>query len=150
MLELAQKQTKAELIKNKFSISNIEESMGDLLGTLSKTAQAVSDYTDSEDDDDSIGINIVTISALDIYGNESVETVEVTVVDAESPIANSVNNLTLELDENGLSQLDVDQINDGSYDNCSIESIVLDINQFDCSNLGENEKIKQMPAAEQS
>ena len=34
--------------------------MGDLLGTLSKTAQAVSDYTDSDDDDDdSIGINIV-------------------------------------------------------------------------------------------
>ena len=51
MLELAQKQTKAELIKNKFSISNIEESMGDLLGTLSKTFQAVSDYTDSDDDD---------------------------------------------------------------------------------------------------
>tara|TARA_Y100000022_G_C13240999_1_gene372372 strand:+ start:474 stop:1610 length:1137 start_codon:yes stop_codon:yes gene_type:complete len=52
MLELAQKQTKAELIKNKFSITNIEESMGDLLGTLSKTAKAVSDYSDSDDDDD--------------------------------------------------------------------------------------------------
>ena len=63
MLELAQKQTKAELIKNKFSITNIEESMGDLLGTLSKTAKAVSDYSDSDDDDDDDddirGINIV-------------------------------------------------------------------------------------------
>jgi len=61
MLELVQKQTKAELIKNKFSISNIEESMGDLLGTLSKTAKAVSDYTDSDDDeDDNVqGINII-------------------------------------------------------------------------------------------
>ena len=62
MLELAQKQTKAELIKNKFSITNIEESMGDLLGTLSKTAKAVSDYSDSdddEDDDDDQRINIV-------------------------------------------------------------------------------------------
>jgi len=61
MLELVQKQTKSELIKNKFSISNIEESMGDLLGTLSKTAKAVSDYTDSDDDeDDNVqGINII-------------------------------------------------------------------------------------------
>ena len=60
MLELAQKQTKAQLIKNKFSITNIEESMGDLLGTLSKTAKAVSDYSDSDDDDDdSQGISIV-------------------------------------------------------------------------------------------
>ena len=61
MLELAQKQTKAELIKNKFSITKIEESMGDLLGTLSKTAKAVSDYSDSDDDDDDDirGINIV-------------------------------------------------------------------------------------------
>ena len=118
---------------NSITFDDITSTYGDNCG-LSSMTMDVSDF-----DCSSIGTNIVTISALDIYGNESVETVEVTVVDTESPIANSVNNLTLELDENGLSQLDVDQINDGSYDNCSIESIVLDINQFDCSNLGENE-----------
>lgn len=52
MLELAQKHTKKELIKNKFSTSNIEESMNDLLGSLNQTAQTISDYSDSSDDSD--------------------------------------------------------------------------------------------------
>ena len=33
MFELAQKQTKAEIVKNKFSVTNIEETMSDLLGS---------------------------------------------------------------------------------------------------------------------
>ena len=53
MLELAQKQTKKELIKNKFSVTNIEESMNELLGTLNQTAQTISDYSDSSSDSDS-------------------------------------------------------------------------------------------------
>ena len=52
MLELAQKQTKKELIKNKFSVTNIEESMNELLGSLNQTAQAISDYSDSSSDSD--------------------------------------------------------------------------------------------------
>ena len=52
MLELAQKQTKKELIKNKFSVTNIEESMNELLGSLNQTAQAISDYSDSSSDTD--------------------------------------------------------------------------------------------------
>lgn len=52
ILELAQKQTKKELIKNKFSVTNIEESMNELLGSLNQTAQAISDYSDSSSDSD--------------------------------------------------------------------------------------------------
>ena len=52
MLELAQKQTKKELIKNKFSVTNIEESMNELLGSLNQTAQTISDYSDSSSDSD--------------------------------------------------------------------------------------------------
>ena len=52
ILELAQKQTKKELIKNKFSVTNIEESMNELLGSLNKTAQTISDYSDSSSDSD--------------------------------------------------------------------------------------------------
>jgi len=47
MLEMTQKRA-----KNKFSTSNIEESMNDLLGSLNQTAQTISDYTDSSDDSD--------------------------------------------------------------------------------------------------
>tara|TARA_Y100000389_G_scaffold204038_1_gene254642 strand:- start:65 stop:1195 length:1131 start_codon:yes stop_codon:yes gene_type:complete len=52
IIELAQKQTKKELIKNKFSVTNIEESMNELLGSLNQTAQAISDYSDSSSDSD--------------------------------------------------------------------------------------------------
>ena len=53
MLELARTQTKKEIIKNKFSVTNIEESMNELLGTLNQTAQNISDYTDSSESDNS-------------------------------------------------------------------------------------------------
>tara|TARA_B110000037_G_scaffold159322_1_gene179775 strand:- start:1879 stop:3006 length:1128 start_codon:yes stop_codon:yes gene_type:complete len=52
ILELAQKQTKKELIKNKFSVTNIEESMNELLGSLNQSAQTISDYSDSSSDSD--------------------------------------------------------------------------------------------------
>ena len=44
MFELAQKQTKAEIVKNKFSVTNIEETMSDLLGSLSQTTTVADDW----------------------------------------------------------------------------------------------------------
>ena len=49
MFELAQKQTKAELVKNKFSVTNIEETMSDLLGSLSQAQHVADDWVDSDD-----------------------------------------------------------------------------------------------------
>lgn len=51
MLELAHKQTKKEIIKNKFSVTNIEESMNELLGSLNQTAQNISDYSSATTSD---------------------------------------------------------------------------------------------------
>ena len=91
MLELAQKQTKAELIKNKFSITNIEESMGDLLGTLSKTAKAVSDYSDSDDDDDDNvqGINIVVTDSTSETTNSQPSTPSVLGINTTNDLSNN-------------------------------------------------------------
>ena len=50
MVELAKTKTQAALIKNKFSVGNIEETMSDLLGTLNQTVEGVSDFSDSSDD----------------------------------------------------------------------------------------------------
>ena len=50
MVELAKTKTQAALIKNKFSVSNIEETMSDLLGTLNQTVEGVSDFSDSSDE----------------------------------------------------------------------------------------------------
>ena len=52
MLALAHKQTKKEIIKNKFSVTNIEESMNELLGSLNQTAQNISDYSSATSDSD--------------------------------------------------------------------------------------------------
>ena len=49
MFELAQKQTQAEIVKNKFSVTNIEETMTDLMGALNQAGNVVDDYTDSDD-----------------------------------------------------------------------------------------------------
>jgi hypothetical protein len=89
MLELAQKETKAQIIKNKFSIPNIEESMNELLGTLSQTVQQVSDYSDTDSDSNS--------------DNESSNTpknknhISITINDSntEQPIQNNLNLLDI-------------------------------------------------------
>ena len=43
MLVLAQKQSQAKIIKNKFNVNNIEETMSDLMGTLSRAKNVVAD-----------------------------------------------------------------------------------------------------------
>ena len=49
IIELTTQKTQAQLIKNKFSVSNIEETMTDLLGTLNQAGNIVDDFTDSDD-----------------------------------------------------------------------------------------------------
>ena len=43
MLALAQKQSQTKIIKNKFNVNNIEETMSDLMGTLSRAKNVVAD-----------------------------------------------------------------------------------------------------------
>jgi hypothetical protein len=79
MVELAKTKTQAALIKNKFSVGNIEETMSDLLGTLNQTVEGVSDFSDSSDDsptqsptnDASSGAEIASIQIVieDASGN---------------------------------------------------------------------------------
>jgi len=55
MLVLAQKQSHAKIIKNKFNVNNIEETMSDLMGSLSRAKNVVddsdSDVSQSPSDD---------------------------------------------------------------------------------------------------
>lgn len=48
MFELAQKRTQARMVESKYSVTNIEETMSDLLGSLSQAQTVVDDYTDSD------------------------------------------------------------------------------------------------------
>ncbi|GEQ86856.1 hypothetical protein ULMS_23640 [Patiriisocius marinistellae] len=85
-----------------------------------------------------IGINEVTLTVIDENGNEASCETLVTVEDTIAPTA-ICNNITVALDEDGIAIIDVSDIDGGSTDNCTIISTEIDIEQFDCSNIGTND-----------
>ncbi|MBN2682258.1 MAG: T9SS type A sorting domain-containing protein, partial [Bacteroidales bacterium] len=94
----------------------------------------------TEFDCSNLGLNYVTLTAVDNFGNSSFAVAEVTISDTTMPIAN-VQDLTVYLDEFGQAVVSAEQINDNSSDNCGIESMSIDLTSFACENLGENELI---------
>ena len=84
-----------------------------------------------------VGENIVTLTASDNNGNTDTATSIVTVVDVQLP--NLVTRrLTVSLDSNGSVIIDPSMIDNGTTDNCGIESLELSKSNFDCSNVGNN------------
>ncbi len=84
-----------------------------------------------------VGTNKVTLTVMDINGNSASGTATVTVVDNIPPIV-VTQNLTLQLDSRGNASATSDQVNNGSTDNCAVDTTSLDITNFSCSDLGEN------------
>ncbi|HSP82793.1 MAG TPA: hypothetical protein VLN72_03590, partial [Gillisia sp.] len=78
----------------------------------------------------------VTLTVTDVNGNSETGTAMVTVEDNISPVVTTVGTLTVQLDENGQATITVDEIDNGSTDNCEIATRELDITGFDCSNVG--------------
>jgi len=84
-----------------------------------------------------IGLNTVTLTGEDEFGNSASATAIVTVVDDLAPtVVNQ--DITVELDETGSVSISVEDIDNGSSDNCSLTNLSLDITEFTCDNLGEN------------
>ncbi len=69
---------------------------------------------------------------IDLYSSSA--TAIVTVVDNIAPTV-VTQNITVALDENGTASITPSQIDNGSTDNCSIESMSLDTSDFTCSNV---------------
>lgn len=84
-----------------------------------------------------LGINQLTITAIDANGNSDSCTSNVSVLDTISPTA-ICQAITSYLDATGNSNITVAQINNGSYDNCAVDSIWLDKYTFSCSDVGNN------------
>lgn len=84
-----------------------------------------------------LGVNTVVLTVTDVNGNTSSSNAQVTVTDSTAPTV-ITQNLTLALDEFGQAFISPNLIDNGSFDNCEISSISLDIEAFDCSNIGEN------------
>jgi PKD repeat protein len=84
-----------------------------------------------------IGSNTVTMTVTDINGNVSTCTSEVVVVDDLAPEA-ECNDLSINLNEFGNATITVDDIDNGSTDNCAIVSMTIDQDFFDCEDIGDN------------
>ena len=86
------------------------------------------------------GPNQVTLTLTDASANTSASTAIVTVVDAIAPTA-VCQNITLELDASGNASISAQDIDAGSYDNCTAGQIAINQTNFDCSTIGENQVV---------
>ncbi len=91
----------------------------------------------SEFDCDDVGNNTVTLSAIDIKGNVATAIATVTVVDDVPPVV-ACQDLTIQLDADGVAMIKPSDIENGSSDACGIASLSLDKDEFDCADVGAN------------
>ena len=84
-----------------------------------------------------VGVNNVTLTMYDEYGNNADVTLLVVVEDLTAPTA-VAQDITVQLDANGAASIVSSQIENGSTDNCGIDTYALDITSFDCNDVGEN------------
>lgn len=82
-------------------------------------------------------VNITVTIADACTGSSEDKTITITVQDTVNPTA-VTKNITVQLDASGSANITPAQINNGSSDNCSIDTMTLDKTTFDCSNIGAN------------
>ncbi|WBX72418.1 T9SS type B sorting domain-containing protein [Tenacibaculum retecalamus] len=83
-----------------------------------------------------IGTNTVTLTATEGQTTDTAQAT-VTVEDNVAPVV-LTQNVTIQLDANGNASIVVADIDNGSSDNCGIDSRSLDITDFTCSDIGAN------------
>jgi gliding motility-associated-like protein len=88
-------------------------------------------------DCDDAGVNVVTLTAWDTTGNSSSAASNVTILDTIPPSI-STQNISVYLDANGEANIAASQINNGSADNCGIDSFAINFSAFDCDDAGVN------------
>ncbi|HPG08302.1 MAG TPA: HYR domain-containing protein [Saprospiraceae bacterium] len=86
---------------------------------------------------DDLGTHQVELTASDIYGNSASCSAKVTVEDHTDPVARC-RNVEVMLDETGRASITTSDIDDESYDNCSLFSRTLSKDHFDLKDQGLN------------
>jgi gliding motility-associated-like protein len=84
-----------------------------------------------------IGSTTVTWTVVDGSGNTATATQVVTVTDITAPTV-ITRNITVSLNASGTATITAAQVNNGSFDNCVIDTIVVNRTSFTCSDLGSN------------
>jgi len=84
-----------------------------------------------------VGTTTNTFEIEDASGDIIICSFDITVNDTLDPVAIG-QNITVELDADGEATITVAEIDNGSSDNCSIDSMTLDITDFTCADIGPN------------
>ncbi len=84
-----------------------------------------------------LGMNPVVLTVIDPFGNSSTCTANVEIIDLLPPTV-TCKNITVSLDATGIVSIVPTDVDDGSFDNCNIASRSLNIDTFNCANLGNN------------
>ncbi|QIA08491.1 T9SS type A sorting domain-containing protein [Draconibacterium halophilum] len=87
-----------------------------------------------------VGINIIQLHATDTSGNDDYCETYIIINDATPPIA-VCKDIDIYLDETGLASIDSSHVDNGSSDNCPINSQWLSQYDFTCANLGDNDVV---------
>ena len=113
------------------SIDSVDLGSTDVCGSVART------LTKSSFNCLNKGINTVTYSAKDVNGNITTASLTITVLDTIYPTL-SLKVATLYLDKFGSAKLNKMDIDNGSYDNCNIDSMKLSDTLFNCNQTGVN------------
>ena len=113
------------------TLSLVNNGSSDNCGITSyRLSDSIFDCTD-------VGTNTIYLIVTDRYGNIDSASAVVTVQDTIKPTV-LTQNVTVSLDASGAGSVTVDDIDNGSTDNCSIASRTLSKSSFDCSEVGAN------------
>jgi hypothetical protein len=117
----------ASISPNQLDSASSDNCSNQLFYTATKTSFSCTD----------LGVNTVTLTATDVHGNTTSRNATVTVEDNIAPIVQT-QPVILSLDASGQASLTASMVNNGSSDNCAIDSLWISKESFDCSNLGTN------------
>ncbi len=107
-------------------------------GSTDQCGVATTSISQDTFDCSNVGDNDVVLTVTDVNGNMSTCTATVTVEDVTAPVV-ACQSITVELDPiTGSVTINGTDIDNGSTDTCGIDTYELDIDTFDCSNIGEN------------
>ncbi|MBK8492611.1 MAG: HYR domain-containing protein [Saprospirales bacterium] len=84
-----------------------------------------------------VGVTTIEYTATDAAGNSAICTFTVTVTETQNPVA-ICQDITVYLDAAGNATILASDVDGGSYDNCAVESLEININAFTCLNVGDN------------
>jgi hypothetical protein len=93
--------------------------------------------SDSIFDCTNLGNNFVSFTATDASGNSGTTTALINVIDTLTPIA-QVKNITVQLGQDGTVTIAPEDVDSNSVVSCGIPQLSLDVDTFDCNDVGTN------------